>query len=243
MYLSIVIPAYNEEKNLEISIFKFVSYLEAKEYDYEIIIVNDGSTDKTRDVCLKIIDKNKKIKLINDVVNRGKGYAVRAGFKNAVGDFMLFIDADNATSIDHLDKAEVFMDKGYDLIIGSRSTHDAQGARQRIKQVYWKRMMGLYGNFIIRKLTNEKIRDTQCGFKILKKDFAKKIIPKLTIDRWGFDVEIIAMARLFRAKIEIIPVVWNNSDMSRVGIKGYFASLKDVLKIRKNMKEKKYEID
>lgn len=243
MYLSIVVPAYNEESNIESSVFKFVSYLDAKSYDYEIIIVNDGSTDKTKDICLKMVELNKKIKFIDNSVNRGKGYTVREGFRNARGDYMLFIDADNATSIDHLEKAGDFMRGGYDLIIGSRSPLDAEGAYQRIKQVFWKRKMGLYGNYIIRKLTNEKIRDTQCGFKILKNDFAKKIIPKLVIDRWGFDVEIIALARLLGSKIGIIPVVWNNSDMSRVGIKGYFASFKDVLKIRKNIKNKKYEID
>ena len=240
MHLSIIIPAYNEETNLNKNINKYDEYLNRQSYDYEIIIVNDGSIDNTEKIAKEIALKNKKIKLINNKTNKGKGFAVRTGLLLANGDYRLFIDADGATSINHLDKIWPYFKNNNDIIIGSRNAKDATGAHQAKPQALWKRLFGIFGNYFIQFLTIKGINDTQCGFKILTKKSALEIIPKMKINRWLFDVEMLTIARTHGSKIAIIPVEWINSSNSRVGIKGYFSSLKDIAKIKYNLITGKY---
>lgn len=240
MHLSIIVPAYNEEKNLEKNINKYNEYLNQQSYDYEIIIVNDGSVDDTKKIANKLALKNKKIKLINNKINKGKGAAVRTGLMSATGDFRLFIDADGATSINHLDKVWPCFKNGYNIVIGSRSAKDANGAYQAKPQPAWKRLLGACGNHFIQFLTIKGIHDTQCGFKILTKEAVLKIAPKMTINRWLFDTEMLVIAEAHGYKIAKIPVEWFNSPNSRVGIKGYFSSLKDIVKIKYNLITGKY---
>ncbi|NIA18313.1 MAG: glycosyltransferase [Actinobacteria bacterium] len=240
MYLSVIVPAYNEEKNLAVNIGKFNNYLSRQSYNYEIIIVNDGSTDKTGKIAGKLIAENKNLKLINNKENQGKGAAVRQGLLFARGEYRLFIDADNATSIEHIDKIWPKFKNDYDIVIGSRSPKDAEGARQALAQPIWKRFLGVCGNRFIQTLTVKGIYDTQCGFKAFTKRAAEEIIPKITINRWGFDVEILVIARISGYKIAVIPVHWINSPNSRVGVKGYFLSLLDVVKIKWNLMIGKY---
>ncbi|MFC1678440.1 dolichyl-phosphate beta-glucosyltransferase [Patescibacteria group bacterium] len=241
MYLSIIVPAYNEEKNLDTTIKSFFSYLEKQDYDYEIIIINDGSVDKTKLVAQNLIKNSGAVRLINNEANQGKGAAVRRGVQAAEGDYQLFIDADNATSLDHLDKVWPYFEKGYDIVIGSRSHRDVSGARQKIKQPLWKRTLGNVGNYCIQLLGIWGIWDTQCGFKIFSRAAAEIIIPKMTINRWAFDVEMLVIARIHNLKIAVIPIVWNNSSMSRVGMKGYIVALKELLAIKRNLLTGKYK--
>lgn len=240
MHLSVIVPAYNEEKNLAATIGKFNGYLSGQDYDYEIIIVNDGSADGTEKIAKALVAENKNLKLINNKKNRGKGAAVRQGLLSAQGEYRLFIDADNATSIDHIDKIWAFFNDGYDIVIGSRNSRDAEGARQDLPQSAWKRFLGTCGNRIIQSLAVKGIYDTQCGFKAFTKKAVEKIIPKTTINRWVFDVEILAIAQSAGYKIAAIPVRWINSPNSRVGVKGYFSSLLEVIKIKWNLITKKY---
>lgn len=237
VYLSIIIPVFNEEKNILKNLHDFFSYLNEQDYSWEMIIVNDGSQDRTLE---KVLDfqkekKDDQIKLIDHRFNRGKGFAVCDGFLHAEGKYRLFIDADGATSIDHIDKIWEPLGHGYDIVIGTRSSRDVDGARQEIKQSFWKRFLGVCGNRVIQILTVKDVWDTQCGFKVLSEDAVKKIIPLITIDRWGFDVEILVLAQMFGFKIAKVPVVWKNSSESRVGITGYFSSLIDVFKIKWNL--------
>ncbi len=241
MRLSIIVPAYNEEKNLFKNINGFNKYLSQQKYDYEIIIVNDGSTDNTWQIASELANKNNKIKLINIKKNKGKGAAVRQGLLSASGEYRLFLDADNATSIDHIEKVWPYFKEDYDIVIGSRSPKDAKNAKQVLPQPIWKKFLGICGNYIIRLLAIKGIYDTQCGFKAFTKRAVKKIIPKTTINRWGFDVEILALAQHMNYKIAIIPVSWINSEESRVGIKGYFSTLKEIIKIKLNLINKKYK--
>ncbi len=240
MRLSVIVPAYNEEKNLAVNIGKFNGYLSRQGYDYEIIVVNDGSTDNTGEIAEKLIAENKNLKLIDNKENKGKGAAVRQGLLSARGEYRLFIDADNATSIDHIDKIWEFFNGGSDIVIGSRNSLDAEGARQALPQPAWKRFLGTRGNRIIQSLAVKGIYDTQCGFKAFTKGAVGEIIPKTTINRWGFDVEILAIARIAGHKIAAIPVYWINSPDSRVGVKGYFSSLLEIIKIKWNLITGKY---
>ncbi len=239
MFLSVIVPAYNEETNLKNNIYKFNSYLTKQNFDYEIIIIDDGSEDKTNNIARKLSQKLSKIKLITKTNNQGKGAAIRDGLLAGKGDFLLFLDADNATPINHLEKVWP-LSKKYDLIIGSRNQRDISGAKQAIKQNPIKRLFGIVGNKIIKLFTGIKINDTQCGFKIFNRQSVDIIIPKTKINRWTIDVEILTIAKKHNLKIGIIPVIWYCGPNSRVTLKGYFNSLKELLIIKLNDWQGKY---
>ncbi|MCD4762188.1 glycosyltransferase family 2 protein [bacterium] len=241
MHLSVIVPAFNEEKNLNGNIEAWLKYLKSQLYSYELIIINDGSNDNTRNIAKKLSQTHKSIRLINLLKNRGKGNAVREGMLKARGSFRLFIDADNATSIQHLDAVWPILKKDYDIIIGSRNPKDAPGTKLIKPQSFWKIFLGKCGNLIFQLVNTKGIWDTQCGFKIFTAKSAEKIFLKTTINRWAFDVEVICLARLFKFKIGIIPVRWINSKYSRVGITGYFITLWEVGKIKINMLKGKYK--
>ena len=240
MQLSVIVPAYNEEKNLYKNIIKYNAYLKKQNYNYEIIIVNDGSTDNTSREAQKLKKQIKNLKIININVNQGKGAAVCQGLLAAQGDIRLFIDADNATSIEHVKKIWEPLNSGSEIVIGSRNPLDAKGAYQIKRQVLTKRILGIAGNRLIQVLTVKGIYDTQCGFKAFTENAVNKIIPKVTIKRWGFDAEILTIADIYKYKIAKIPVKWINSAKSRVGIAGYFSSLLDIVKIKYNLIKKIY---
>lgn len=231
MHLSVIIPAYNESQTLKEKVSEYNQYLSRQNYDYEIIIVNDGSLDDTAEIAKGLENEVNSIRFIDNQINRGKGAAVKQGFQNATGNYQLFIDADGATSIDHLNQVWEHFQNGADLVIGTRNSLDADGAWQKIKQPFWKRSFGKFGNLIIQTLTVPGIWDTQCGFKIFKAEAINKIVPQQTINRWAFDVELLVIARKKNQNIAKVPVVWKNSKLSRVGIRGYFTSLKEILKI------------
>lgn len=242
MLLSIVVPAFNEEKTIKGTIEEFLSFLSKQNYDFEIIIVNDCSTDNTKNEILSLIGTNRKIKILDNDRNLGKGASVRKGLLAANGDYSLFVDADNASSIDHLEKAWPFIQKKCDIVIGTRSEKDAAGANQKVAQANWKRQWGTLGNYIIRILLIKNIWDTQCGFKIFSKEAAKKIIAQTKVNRWALDVEVLALAQKYHYQIAIIPIHWINRPDSRVKIKGYFIMLWEVLKIKYNFLTKKYQL-
>lgn len=241
MHLSVIVPAFNEALTLENNIREFDKYLSRQNYDYEIIIINDGSCDDTAKITRELSLELPKLRFIDNQVNQGKGAAVKQGFQEAEGNFQLFLDADNATSIDHLEKVWEQLENGFDVVIGSRNSLDVAGAWQEIKQPLWKRSLGKMGNLIIQSLTVPGIWDTQCGFKVFSKNSIQKIISRQTINRWAFDVELLVLAKKNNFKIAKIPVVWKNSAQSRVGIKGYFNSLKEIFKIAWNKFRGRYD--
>ena len=234
--LSIVIPAYNEEKRISKTLESLNGYLKNQEYSYEILVVNDGSKDKTADLVTSFEKKIPHLKLIDNVKNKGKGGVVKQGMLIAQGKYRLFMDADNSTSIDHIEKAWPLFDEGYKIVIGSRDPKDAKGAKQAISQPLIKRILGNIGNLIIQVFAISGIWDTQCGFKVFTDEIVQEIFPKLRIERWGFDIEILFLAkkRGYKKKIGIIPVHWINDAESKVGIKGYFQVFKELFEIRWN---------
>ncbi len=241
MYLSVIIPVFNEEKKIARTVRSFHDYLRYQKYDFEIIIVNDGSVDKTVTIINRLKDELPCINLIDNKINKGKGMAVRQGLALGRGEYRLFIDADNATEISNLDQAWPLLENGCEIVIASRSWRDHPGTVQQIKQALWKRIFGLAGNRIIRGLAVKNIWDTQCGFKIFSQNVLEVILPKLQVTRWAFDVEMLVIAQRRGIKIGIIPVIWKNSGLSRVGIGGYFSSFKEVLVIKKNLLRNKYD--
>lgn len=232
MKISVVIPAYNEAKVIADTVEQIKKFLSGRGGDFEIIVVDDKSTDTTVDVVRQMDD----VKLLQNAVNKGKGYSVRQGVLAATGEWILFTDADNSTTIDHLEKFFPHMSQ-YDLIIGSRA---AKGAEIVVRQNIVKVILGRLGNMFIRLLAAPGIKDTQCGFKF----FSAKLKPlweKMTIDRFGFDVELIYLARKAGFKILEMPVRWANNFDSTVKWHSYITTLWQVFQIKINELNGKYK--
>lgn len=240
MRLSVIVPAYNEEKNLYRSIVAFHNYLSRQNYNYEIIIVNDGSNDNTVKVISELHNNFSSIKFINNNKNRGKGFVVRQGMLLGKGEYLLFLDADGATGIEHVEKIWPKFAEGSEIVIGSRHKKDAIASEVVCAQAKWKIYLGRFGNYIIRYLLVKNIKDTQCGFKALTKKAVQEILPLTTSNRWALDVEILSLAQKRNYKITIIPVRWKNTSFSRVGFKGYLIALIEVLKIKWKLITGKY---
>ncbi len=240
MYLSVIVPVYNEAKTLANSLKLFNTYLKQQTFNYEIIIVDDASQDNSLAIAKDFQKQHANCYVLTHQKNQGKGESLRTGLLAGQGDYLLFLDADNATSIDHLNKAQPLLTK-YDIIIGSRSQRDMPSAKQIIKQNIIKQYLGIAGNKLIKLFTGLQINDTQCGFKILNKKSVKLIIPKTKIKRWALDVEILVIAKKQNLKIGIIPITWYCGPISRVGIKGYLLSFYELLIIKLNILKKKYD--
>jgi len=239
MYLSVIIPSYNEEKRLPKTLEEIDKYLRKKDYQYEIIIVSDGSTDRTCEVVRNLIPKIKGLRLIDEKINRGKGYGVKRGMLEAKGDYRLFTDADNSTSIDQIEKIWPEFKKGFDIIIGSR---DIKGAVLDPPQPWLRQMILGEGFKLIRKIIVGiwEIEDTQCGFKGFKERVVGDVFPKCKINRFAFDPEILVIAKKLGYKMKEIPVYWKNDPESKVKPKWMVNMAIDLLKIRWNLITGKY---
>jgi glycosyltransferase involved in cell wall biosynthesis len=180
------------------------------------------------------------LKIIERTVNRGKGYTVREGMLQAIGELRLFTDADNSTDIAHFDKMKSLFDLGYDVVIASRNPKDAVGARQIVPQPWHKRVVGQIGNAVVQLFALRGIWDTQCGFKAFRSEAAERIFALATIDGWGFDIEVLALARSLNYKAGIIPAQWVNDPRSHVRPLDYVRVLGEALKVRFNLATGKY---
>lgn len=237
MRLSVIIPAYNEEKRIEKTLLSVDEYLSKENYDYEILVVNDGSKDRTGEVVEALTSRVKNLKLIDNRDNHGKGWVVRKGMLEARGDYRLFVDADNSTTVDHLDKFWPYMKENYQVAIASIAKKGAQIAHT---EKFYKRILGKLGNLWIQFWVLPGVHDTQRGFKLFTAQAAKKVFEKLTLNRWGFDIEVLALSRKFGFKIKEVPVKWVNDPDSRVKPTAYFQVLIETLKVRWNLWSGKY---
>ncbi|MBU4142889.1 glycosyltransferase family 2 protein [Patescibacteria group bacterium] len=230
-YLSVIIPCYNEEKTISATLLAVDQYLQKQGFDYEILVVSDGSRDKTAQIVADFKKNVKNLKLIDNKANHGKGWVVRQGMLAALGQVRLFMDADNATSVDHFDKMKPYFEQGADVVIGSRDTKDVKGAKQAVPQPWLKQQLGNLGNLLIQIGAVWGVWDTQCGFKAFSSQAAQNIFSRSKIDRWGFDIEALALARKLRYKIAIVPVYWINNPYSRVNLKGYLMTFKELFQV------------
>jgi dolichyl-phosphate beta-glucosyltransferase len=233
--LSVVIPAYNEEFRLPKTLQQSLKYLETQPYTSEIIVVNDGSSDKTEWVVRRESVNSVPLRLLShpDGANHGKGASVRRGMMEARGAYRLFMDADNSTTLDQIDRFWPMFDHGFDMVIGSRALKDSV---IRTHQNRLKEIAGRFGNWVVRKFAVPGVFDTQAGFKMLTAEKAEIIFPRLTIDRWGYDIEMLIIARTHGCRIAEIPIAWVNAAGSKVTMGTYFQVLGEVWKIRRNLK-------
>ena len=196
--------------------------------EYEIIVVNDGSNDRTVDVVLGLEDN--KIRVVNNPGNKGKGFAVRNGMLNARGNVLLFSDADLSTPISELDNFLPLLERGYDVVFGSRAM---KHSNIEVHQPRSRELMGKLYNKIVRATTISGIKDTQCGFKLFTKDAANKIFNLQKLDGFSFDVEILYLAKKCGFQIKEVPVTWiNNPDTKINSVKDSAKMFVDLLKIR-----------
>ncbi|MEK7203582.1 MAG: dolichyl-phosphate beta-glucosyltransferase, partial [Patescibacteria group bacterium] len=205
MHLSVIIPAYNEAKRISRTLISIRDYLSRQSYDWEVFIVNDGSTDNTVEVVRNFASENRSFKIIDNKENHGKGYVVRQGMLEAKGDFRFFTDADNSTSIDHLEKFWPHFSKGYDIVIASIAI---KGATRAHSEKFYKRWFGKFGNLWIQLWLLPGIWDTRRGFKVFTKKAAEDVFSKVREQGWIFDDEVLALARKLKYKIKEVPIHW-----------------------------------
>ncbi|MCM8808903.1 MAG: glycosyltransferase family 2 protein [Candidatus Omnitrophica bacterium] len=230
MEISIVIPAYNEEKRILKTIERIYKYFKNKNYDFEIIVVDDGSKDKTFEIVEKFAKNKKEIIILKHPKNLGKGAAVRTGVLSASGNFILFTDADLSTPIEEFEKLKEKIENGYDIAIGSRGLKDSKIV---IPQPFYRRIIGKIFPILVRLIVIKDFKDTQCGFKLFKKEQGKKIFSQLKTGGFAFDVEVLAKAKKEGYKIAEVGIVWYNSPRSSVRIlKDSFRMFFSLLKIK-----------
>jgi dolichyl-phosphate beta-glucosyltransferase len=241
-YLSVIIPAYNEEKRLPKTLEEIDKYLSRQSFDYEIIVCSGGSTDETVEVVEGLRPKIKNLKIIAKKENYGKGYSVREGLSAAQGELRIFTDADNSTSIDQVEKMFPYFKEacpepaegGYDIVIGSR---DIKGAVLDLPQPWLRQVFLGEGFKLYRKIVLGLwgIEDTQCGFKGFTKRAVENIFPKCKINGFSFDPEILIIAKKLGYKIKEIPIAWKNDLDSKVNFKSIIKMAIDMIKIRLNL--------
>lgn len=238
MYLSIIIPAYNEEKRIKGTLESIAEYLRKIDKKVEVFVVDDGSRDNTAEICLSMTNQIPNLSVIKNTQNKGKGQSVKQGMRIATGEYRLFMDADNATPIDEIEKLLPYADE-YPIVIGSRYLSESHII---VKQPWYRIVISRIGHFIIDLLLVRGIKDTQCGFKLFTKEAAEQIFPKQTIKRWGFDMEILAIAqKILKLKIKEVPVTWYNSSDSRFRpIRDAVRTLRELIKIKLNLISGKY---
>ncbi len=231
--LSIVIPAYNEEQRLPGTLRAIAAYLETKALDFvEILAVDDGSRDRTAEVVRQAAAADPRIRLLQNPGNRGKGYAVRHGMREARGEWVLFTDADLSAPIEDLDRLEEAVERERaDGAIGSR----ALDRRLVLKhQSALRELSGRFFNLVMRLITGLPYRDTQCGFKLFRRDVAQCVAARQRSDGFGFDVEILFIARRHGYRILEVPVRWANVEGTKVSLLKGLAAFLDPLRVRWN---------
>jgi dolichyl-phosphate beta-glucosyltransferase len=211
--LSIVVPAYDEEKRLGASLKRMLAYFDTMRYPFEILVVDDGSKDDTARLVETIAACRPQVRLLSYAANRGKGYAVRYGVLQARGERILFCDADLATPIEEVEKLLAKLDEGYDIAIGSRATKGSQLLKRQSKV---REYGGRFFNLLVQTIAVPGIHDTQCGFKLFTQSTAQSIFRRCQVDHFAFDVEVLYLALRFGMRIAEVPVRWAHQEGSKV---------------------------
>lgn len=234
-YLSVIIPAYNEEKRIGATLHAIHQYLAGQSYAWEILIVLDGPRDQTLNIIREFARDKQHIRWIDRKENRGKGYSLREGMLAARGDIRLFTDADNSTDIKHFDQMRPLFEQGLDVIIASRDHKDVPGARQSVPQPPLKRFLGNAGNLLIQLLVVPGIWDTRCGFKAFTAPAAERVFGAARMDGWSIDDETLALARRFNYQIGVIAANWIDAAGTHVSRLDYVKNIWEAIKIRWNL--------
>lgn len=241
-FLSVVVPAYNEERRLPGNLKKILDFLRSQPYGFEVIVVDDGSSDKTVESCRHIADNDPSVRIIENE-HYGKGYTVRTGMLAAKGEIVLFTDADLSVPISDIDLLLPCFEEGYDVVFGSR---EGGGAEQRVEEPFYRHLMGRVFNTLVQLLAVRDVEDTQCGFKAMRYEVAQHIFPRLLIHDGSkgpidhpmvtaFDVELLFLAQKAGYKLKEVPVKWYYGTESKVNpLSDAWRNFKDVIRVRWN---------
>ncbi len=226
--LSVIVPTYNEEKRIVKTLKAINQFFAKKAISFEILVVDDGSRDKTAQVVEELAIA--QLRFLSYGRNRGKGYAINYGVKHAQADWILFTDADNSTPIEEFDKLWP-ESTNYKIIIGSRYLPESHIA---VPQPTPRVILSRLGNLLVQFLILPGIKDTQCGFKLFQRSAAKVIFARQTIWGWGFDMEILRIAKELGIKIKEVPINWYNDDQSRIqSSRVFFKTLSELFAIKR----------
>ena len=235
---SIVLPAYNENERNASTLDQILAHAGKREWSFEVIVVNDGSSDNTAQIVETYARKYPALRLLENPGNRGKGYSVRQGMFEARGDVLLFSDADLSSPIAEADKLFAAIHQGADIAIGSRWLNvDTQIKRQPLH----RQLFGRIFNLMLRLGLGLNFKDTQCGFKAFTRNAAQKVFPLQRIERWGFDPELLYLARTFGLTVSEIPVAWSHREGTHLRpLRDGMSMFAEILAIRWNALSGKY---
>ena len=236
-FLSIIIPAYNEQSRLPNTLEQIFHFLEKQSIKSEVIVVENGSTDKTFEVAQKFAEQHKNVRVIHNE-ERGKGGAVQRGVREAEGEYVFICDADLSMPVEEISKFLPPALKDFDIAIGSR---EAPGA-VRYNEPYYRHLTGRVFNMLIRLMVLPNLQDTQCGFKCLRAEVARDIFPFQTLTGWAFDVELLYIAHQHGYRILEIPIDWVfNADSKVRVLRDSWRMFIDLLVIRRNARRGLYD--
>ena len=211
--ISIVIPAYNEGPRISKALGEVLRVVRERAWNAEVLVVNDGSTDRTAAIVAEFAQVNPEVRLLNNRENRGKGFSVRHGVLNAVGEIVMFTDADLSAPMEEAERLFDALHHGADIAIGSRWL---ERNRQTHKQPLYRQFFGRCFNAITRLIMGLPFADTQCGFKAFRRPVAQTVFQLQRIERWGFDPELLFIALKRGYKIHEVPVTWGHDERSRL---------------------------
>jgi dolichyl-phosphate beta-glucosyltransferase len=210
---SIVIPVYNESARIGRALSDVLRVLDEKRWDAEVIVVNDGSSDNTAAIIESFAARDKRVRLLQNPRNCGKGFSVRNGLLHAAGNILMFTDADLSAPMEEAERLFTAIRDGADVAIGSRWL---QRSRQTIHQPLYRQIFGRCFNMVTRMVMRLPFADTQCGFKAFRRNAAQTIFQLQRIERWGFDPEILFIALKRGYNIKEVPVTWGHDERSRI---------------------------
>lgn len=237
--MSIVIPAYNEESRIEPTIHDVVRYFRLAERSFEVIVVDDGSRDRTAALIAHLLHQYDELRLIRLPINRGKGYAVRTGVVNTKGSYVLFTDADGSTPISEIERLDTALQTGSDIAIGSRAL---EGEGVQVETRWYRRLIGRAFHLLVNSLAVRGIKDTQCGFKLFRSEVAHDLFSRMRMNGFSFDVELLLMAQRRGYGISEVPINWEHRAGSRVNlVLDSLRMARDLLVMRGNALRRNYD--
>jgi glycosyltransferase involved in cell wall biosynthesis len=235
---SIVIPAYNESARIPATLEQVVACVRKHGWPAEVIVVNDGSTDGTAGVVKEFARSAPEVRLVENPGNRGKGYSVRSGMLQALGDVVMFTDADLSSPIEEAERLFAAIAGGADIAIGSRWL---ESSRQTHRQPFYRQFFGRCFNAVTRTVMGLHFADTQCGFKAFTRAAAQTVFQLQTIERWGFDPEILFIAVKRGLRVVEVPVSWGHDERTRMSyLKDGMKMLEEIATIRWNALRGRY---
>ena len=229
---TIVIPAYNESARIRPALEEVLRTIDSRGWDAEVLVVNDGSTDDTATIVEGYVSRDRRVRLIQNPGNRGKGYSVRNGLLHGAGNILMFTDADLSAPMEEAERLFAAIRDGADVAIGSRWL---ERSRQTIHQPLYRQIFGRCFNLVTRMVMRLPFADTQCGFKAFRRSAAQTIFQLQRIERWGFDPEILFIALKRGYVVREVPVTWGHDERTRMSyLKDGIKMLEELLYVRWN---------